>query len=125
MRPASIERFEALYFTSLAIGVLSAAVSWQTSVSIASPAFVITVQIATFAILLSLILLISRRRSDIARWMLAILFVLGAIVYIPAAGSILDSSPVLVVLSAFQLIFQAIALYYVFSPAARVWFKGV
>ena len=119
MRPTTIVAFEALYFVTLAIGVLQAYLSWDQLQAMASPFFIVTIQIVTVGLLILLTLLVSRRRSRFAKWVLVVLFVIGLpmTLRIFVSGQ-LAGSPLLTVSQSFL---QLIGLVLLFTPASRAW----
>ena len=66
-RPENITWFERLFLGSLLIGVIQAILTWQDSTREMSPATVLTIQGFSFALVITLTLLVSRRRSNVAR----------------------------------------------------------
>jgi hypothetical protein len=122
MRPQAVERFEMLYIVSLALGLVTSALTWKAATVMASPAFVLIVQGGTLALIAGLVLLVSRRSSNIARWVLLILFVVGVFFYIPTAGQLISDSVVVGLISAVQIALQAIAMVSIFSQSAKPWF---
>jgi hypothetical protein len=76
----------------------------------------------TFAVLLLLIFLIARMHQNWARWVFAVLFVVGlpfTVIGIPAA---LSSNPAAGAITLVQLVIQVTALTLIFVPSARPWF---
>lgn len=123
MRPKSVERFELLFLVSLGLGVVHSALKWEQLTQMTTAWVVLTTQAAILLIILGLVLLVSRRGSNIARWVLFVLFVLGGVMYIPSAAEIFAQNPVSAVLSSVQLVLQVTAMYFVFRPDAKPWFQ--
>lgn len=128
MRPPSIVWFERLSLLALAIGALVSALTWddvlasiQTTGMSGTVAAVI--HILLFALLVGLVLLISRRRSVAAKWVYVILFVAGLIVTAPGLGGIFDLG-LLGLVQAVQLLLQVIAVGLLFAPPASAWLRG-
>jgi len=119
MRPTTIVAFEALYLVTLAIGILQAYLGWQQLQAMASPFFIVTIQLVTLGLLVVLILLVSRRRSRFAKWVLVVLFVIGLpmTVKIFASGQLAGSAA----LTVCQSLLQLIGLVMLFLPASRAW----
>ena len=110
-RPASIRYFEHLTVASFAVGLLHQLSS--TTVGLVGT-FVVA------AITIGLALLASRRRKNWARWVLTIMFVLGA------GFTVLDMRAVLAIgyplVTVLVFLLQAIALALLFTQEASDWF---
>jgi hypothetical protein len=76
-RPASIIWFEGIMFGTLALGAIQSWLLWPSIVSVAGPAFLLTVEAGVLGFFAVLTLLVSRRRSNIAKWILIALAVVG------------------------------------------------
>lgn len=118
-RPRSILYFELLLLGSLGVGVVQSVVGWAEATKLTSAGFALFVQIATFAILIGLTLLISRGRSRIAMWISIALFLFGLPTYfaIFLKGQLLGSKAI----SILQVIAQAVGYALLFAPSARAW----
>ena len=123
MRPKSVEWFELLFLISIGLGVVSSALLWEQLTQIAGAVFTLIVQAATLLILLGVVLLVSRKGSNIARWVLVVFWVLGAIMYIPSMAGMFAQNMVAAVLSSVQIALQVVAIYFVFRPDAKPWFQ--
>lgn len=121
MRPRSVAIFEALYLLTILISVVQSSLGWHQVTAIASPALVIAVQVITMAILLALVLLVSRRRQNWARWVLVVLFVIG----LPALAKIVMSGqlPGSLWITIVQTVLQLVALFMLFTPPSQAWFR--
>jgi hypothetical protein len=127
MRPQTIVNFERVNIGALALGLVQDYVSWGTPKQQAIMAhhsllYFAAIQLFSFGLIVALTLLVSRRRSKIALWILVILFVLGvpATVLMAVRGQLLGSS----LISLIQCIAELVALIFVFTPSARRWMKG-
>ena len=116
-KPNHIKYFERAWLISLAIGVVISALSSQGMGITAA-----LMQTIVFVILLINILLISRKRSNIAKWVLIVMFVLGLPMYVPLL-SILLSAGFVGVLSLLQLTVQLVGFYFLFTHQSRQWFS--
>ena len=76
-RPAGIIWFERIMFGTLALGAIQSWLLWPSITSVAGPAFLLTVEAGVLAFFAGLTLLVSRRRSNIAKWILIALAVVG------------------------------------------------
>ena len=128
MRPPSIVWFERLSLIALAIGAAVSVATWDdVLLSLAGTGIGSTVAaailIVLFALFLGLVLLISRGRSMIAKWVYVILFVGGLLVTAPGLGGIFDLG-LLGVVQAVQLLLQVIAVGLLFAPPAGAWLRG-
>ena len=116
-KPNHIKYFERAMLISLAPGVVILALSSQ-GMGITAVLF----QTIVLVILLINILLISRKRSNIAKWVLIVMFVLGVPMYVPLL-SILLSAGFVGVLSLLQLTVQLVGVYFLFTHQSRQWFS--
>lgn len=123
MRPKSVERFELLFLISLGLGVVISALNWSQFVQLAGAEFTLIVQGGVLLVMLGLVLAVSRMGSNIARWALVVGFLLGAIMFIPSYAVMLALNPANVVLSSVQIALQVAAIYFVFRPDAKPWFR--
>ena len=84
--PTHIKYFEWLMLSSLALGILLSILTPPNHVTYdgktITTAFTMIVMVFTFSIILLLTLLISRKRSNIAKWVLVALFAAGLVTYI-------------------------------------------
>ena len=119
MRPKTIVAFEWLYLFTLVLGLFQATVMWDEITVTTSPAMVLTIQGITLAVVLALVLWVSRGRSNVAKWINVALFLLGlpGIVILYSGGLLLGWH----VISALQTLLQALALSLLFTPSARDW----
>lgn len=122
--PKHIKYFEWIWLGSLALGIIIAALSYSETVPAGMEIFAGFIQFFVFGIILLLVLLTSRKRSNIAKWILVVLFGLGAIFYIPQLA-ILFHIKIAGVLSSLQLLAQCVGLYFLFTQESREWFKNV
>ena len=116
-KPNHIKYFERAMLISLAPGVVILALSSQ-GMGITAVLF----QTIVLVILLINILLISRKRSNIAKWVLIVMFFLGLPMYVPLL-SILLSAGFVGVLSLLQLTVQLVGFYFLFTHQSRQWFS--
>jgi len=121
MRPNSVIWFERLFLATLAIGVLQSAYGWNAAVAASSVALVLTVMIVTFALILGLVFLVSRKRSRIALAVLVLLFAIG----LPGFYKIITSGPFFGVESValLQTVMELVALVFIFTPESRAWMR--
>lgn len=132
MRPTSIAQFDRYFLASLALGLINSVLSYRANVALleADPAlaqtgfgsgFVVTVVLFALGIPLLLWYFISRRASNIAKWILVVMTGLGLPLMIPTLPDMAErGGPTLfitVVLTALQLL----AISYLFRQDARDW----
>lgn len=123
-RPKQIVWFEWLMLGVLVLGIVNSWLSWPELVAQAQgrTGFLLTVQGGTFALLLALYLWISRGRSNVGKWILTVLFIVGLPFTIMAhfAGPVSFSGWI----SLAQTVAQIVAMVLLFTRDARAWFKG-
>lgn len=131
MRPASITLFDRLFLGAIVIGILNTALSFESvmaqlkadpavaELGMATPGFLIGSAALGYAISLLLWFFISRKASNIAKWILTVLTVIGALM-IPfsIATTPLVESLIVVTINALQLV----AIWCLFRPDAKAWF---
>jgi hypothetical protein len=122
MRPKSVKLFEVLFLVSLGIGLVISSLGWENLTQKAGAGSVLSVLAGTFLITVVLVLLISRKGSNVARWVLVVMFALGAIPYIPSLAGIFAQNPIIALLAAVQITLQVIALCLVFRSDTKPWF---
>lgn len=120
-RPNGVVWFERIIIATLALGLLNIWLAWPKVAAVRGPAFLLTTQLLTLAVLLALALFISRRRSNIAKWIMVGLFVLGLPIVFQqgASGQSHGALPITLI----QIIGQVVAYALLFTPASRRWFK--
>ena len=128
MRPKSIVWFEILSLVALALGVIAAILSWGGSVPgvggrAAEGSGIAIATGLTLALTLALILLTSRKRNNVAKWILVVLVVAALVMTLPQLGAMLRGGiPGLA--SVVSSLLQAAALFFLFTADGRRWFAG-
>jgi hypothetical protein len=126
MRPVSIEYFERLSFLSMMVGIAFTVLSWdpgQAERIHVGPMFLPLALALCYALLATLVLLISRKASLIAQGIFVLLFAAGVILSIRSVPAILsDGQTGLLQIALIAL--QALAIYFLFTPEARAWFRA-
>ncbi len=74
--------------------------------------------------MLLLILLTSRKRNNIAKWILVTLFGFGIVFYIPQLSSLFDIG-FAGVLSLIQVLTRCAGIYFLFAQGSRDWFRVI
>lgn len=132
MRPVSIVRFERLYLLAMLVGMVGTALSWSAMQAMrgVDPRIsattwnwtVIATIVITYAFSLLLLYLTARRRSNIARMIVAVLFGLGLVQTLWALATGAFPMTLLSAVSMTGFVLQAAAIYFVFRPDANAWF---
>ncbi|MGZ8998952.1 MAG: hypothetical protein ACXW2T_08865 [Allosphingosinicella sp.] len=126
MRPASIEYFERLSFLAMMVGIAFTILTWdpgQGERLRVGPMFLPLVLAGCYVLLATLVLLISRRASLIAQAIFLLLCAAGAVLAIPGVPAILDAG-LIGLLQIAQIALQGVAVYFLFTPEARAWFRA-
>ncbi len=121
-RPVSVRAFEALLLISLGIGIAVTSLTWAELTREAGSFTVLFFQALTVAILLGIVVLVSRRGSNLARWAFTVLVLLGAAVYFPQMADLFARRPLVAVLGATQVALQIFGVLLLFRPDARPFF---
>lgn len=120
-RPYEIVWFERIILGTLALGLLNSWLAWPQLFPMRGPAFLLTTQLLTLAIMLGLTFFIPRRRSNIAKWIMVGLFVVGLPIVFQQAFFGQLHGALLITLA--QLIGQIVAYAMLFVPSSRRWFR--
>ena len=125
MRPKSIVTFERLALLSLAAALVLAAFTWRGNLAAIEdarlPTSLLWVSYAIgFGVGLLLILLISRRASRIAKWILVVLTALSVVEMLTRIGDLLGNGVAGIVELAHMLLLVA-ALFFLFRDDAKAW----
>jgi hypothetical protein len=124
VRPKTIVYFERITLGMILLGVLQSYLTWD-RVAQAAAAYpggarpIIIMLIFTFALFATLTLLVSRRRSKIAMWILIALFALGLYGIVESVTR--EQLGSALIMTALGQIVQGIALGLLFTPSARRW----
>ena len=130
MRPASIVNFERVVLLSIILGIVNTILIWDRltaamAVTGMGSNFVITVQAITVALYLVLIWFISRRASNVARWIYVVLAAIGLGVGLMGVGQVqalYGTIPLVITIAQYALAIAS--LWLLFRPDANVWFRG-
>lgn len=129
MRPASIQWFERIYFATLAIGLINLLVHYGTLRDVmgnngGTMGLVMVSFLAGIAISLLFWYLVARRASNIAKWFLVVLVVIG-LVGLPGGFAMTGTLGVAyVAIGALSTLLQAVATGLLFTPESRRWFAS-
>lgn len=130
MRPRSINLFEGLSLAAVALGALIMALTWNSVMATVSASVrgagieeAVMILAALYVLLLvMLILLASRRANAVAKWLFTAIIVAELVMSLPRLPGMLRAGP-LGWASTAQLILQLVALWFLFVPASRTWFR--
>ena len=128
MRPPSIVRFEQAVYGSLGLSILSILVS-NDSVSRGPEgaelplSHVIVFQAVGLGFSIALIWLIARRASRIAKWLFVLLAVASLALQLAIPEWVFDTEGVEAAIIVGQDLLTFIALWMLFTPDSRAWFK--
>jgi hypothetical protein len=130
MRPRSINLFEGLSLAAVALGALIMALTWNSVMATVSASLrgagieeaVMILAVLYVLLLVMLILLASRRANAVAKWLFTAIIVAELVMSLPRLPGMLRAGP-LGWASTAQLILQLVALWFLFVPASRTWFR--
>ena len=122
--PDQIKYFERCMLASLAIGLINSILFYSQPAEEVRGVGSVLVQLFTAATILLLVLLTSRKRSNVAKWIFLIMYALGLIMYafIPQLTEHWTQG-LRGVISIVQLLIQLAAIYFLFTPEGRAWFR--
>jgi len=112
--PDTIKYFERCFLGSIAIGMV---------IAVAGDPGLMFFQFIGLAIMTLLILLTSRKKSNIAKWLLTIMFAFGMLIYIPSLMAILQEGIITGLLSIINTLLQCVGLYFLFHKESRIWYS--
>jgi hypothetical protein len=121
--PKVVKRFEIMELSILGLGIVHAALSYEASVAMSSPFFVLFIQTFVFFIMLWIILAITRKKSSFAKWLLVISSALSLPMYIPMLSDMLKNG-LIGLIAVVQLVLTLISLYYLFTPDFTAYIKS-
>lgn len=122
-RPASVARFEVLFIGTLVLGVVGSALQFEQFAALGGVGMVITFQAIILGLMLALVLWISRKRSNVGRWVLVALFSIGLPFSLPQIMAVLEMNVIAGVVMSGQLVLQVVALVFLFTAESRHWFS--
>lgn len=132
MKPRSIQLFDRLYLGALAVSLVSTIVFWDQTVAVAlaqpgmsyGPGFLIFTTAVGFSISLLLWFFASVRASKVAKWILVVLFGIGAVGFVIGFAAGTPVGGLQLVLGLAGMLLQAAAIWMLFRPDAQPWFSG-
>ena len=132
MRPYSIIQFDRFFLSSMGLGIINVALSFQDNLArleadpttaqmgLGSGFLVLTTSLG-FAIPLLLWYFVSRRASNVAKWILIGLTALGVLTIIPSLQQLAQVGTFTVVATLLITALQIIALTFLFRGDAKTW----
>lgn len=121
--PAEIESFERFMMGSLLVGGGVASLMYPDMVK-EMGTWIASLLVSGWLLgTMGLTIMISRKRSNLARWLFVVESAIALLPYAVYVGIMFDEFPVGHA-SVIQLGLQAFALYKLFTPPARAWFHG-
>lgn len=120
-RPVEIVWFERIMFGTLALGIVHSALLWSITRSTVGPGFALIAPSIVLAIYISLTLLVSRRRSSVAKWLIIAFSVFGLPIFISevVSGRYVGVPAITFV----QIVGELLAFGLLFTDASRRWFR--
>lgn len=128
MRPKSISRFEALALVSVALGAVAAFMTSGGAIPGAEGrgsggTLMVAATVISIVVSLVLILLTSRKASNVAKWILIVLVAVSAAMTLPRLGEI-GSAGTAGAVDVASVLLQVVAIFFLFTAEARAWFDG-
>lgn len=120
--PAEINAFEYRWLLAIAVSLLIAVLMFDYSVSMVGVELTLAINAVLFAVAVLLMLLVSRRRSNVARWLLAVPFNLLILFYDVSHFGVMHGTWGADYLAPVRLALMAWATWSLFTPAACAWF---
>ena len=135
VRPHSIIRFERFFLASLVLSLINMIISFSHSMKLlnADPIiggtnYAAVMLILTLGISLGIQLLlwffIARKASNVAKWILVVLTVLGIVTSIPSLGALASQGIGILTIAVIITSLQIIAVIHLFRPDAKAWLES-
>jgi hypothetical protein len=131
VRPNSIVQFDRFYLGAIVVGLINNLLTWnQTQAMLADPnvnpaglgtGFQIGSMVVGLAISLLLWWLVSRKASNIAKWIIVVLFGLGLIGVLMSIGTMMQLGMLSAVVALVGVALQGFAVFMLFKPDAVAW----
>lgn len=123
--PPEVRRFEGWFVASLATGMFVAILMYHEVIKEwGGPTQAAVATIVLFGGGWGLMIFASRRKSNLARWMLVVGSTIAILPYLAHVSLLLVEESALY-LSFVQAALQIVAIYYLFTPSSRAWFAGL
>jgi len=131
VRPKSIRLFELCYLGSILVGAVNTALTWaETNASVEAaqvkqmlgPWFVPLSAVFIYTLWLLLWYFTARARSNVARWVVVVFYVLSLIGFLFTLGVAAKSDGATLALSVLSLALTTAAVFFLFRRDAAEWF---
>ena len=126
MIPKHIKYFEWSFLISIGIGIIIVIYQYakiaNMAINIGGGFFVVITQVISIGIILLLVLLTSRKKNSVTKWVLTVFFVIGLVLYVISLLTI-QRLGLNDFLSIIQILAQCCGMYFLFSKSSRDWFK--
>lgn len=125
MRPKAIVNFERLFLASIVLSTVQLAMQAGARIGQVGPVTELVIEAAGILVSVLLVLLASRRRSNVARWLLVVLTALGLLATGITLGRDLGGGKgvdAAWLVSLLAIALQTAAVAMLFAPEAREWF---
>lgn len=126
MRPQSIKMFDMLFLASLAVGLVNAFVSYESTMAELAATglgigFFLAIMAFSYGIILLLWFFISRQASNVARWIFVVLTGIG-VAFMPFG--LFAMPPLEIILAIIVTALQIGSIYFLFQPDAKLFFEN-
>ena len=131
----SIQYFERCFLGGMAVGLINGVLTITfpsaAAANLSSTTLIISA-IGSLVISLALLFWTSRKKSNIAKWILIIFFIFGvysilntliAFFFFSATAELLGVTSYSLVIAPIALLLQAVGIYFLFTQEGRAWFK--
>lgn len=136
MRPQSIVTFERCYLGAWLIGLVNAALNWNTmmasldanpGVAALGPSLTTGIAIGTIVISAVITLLlwyyVARQGAVVAKWIVVVFFAIGLLSYLRGVLAGTMALGLTAVIGLVVVVLQGVAVWMLFRPDAKLWFE--
>lgn len=125
--PSNVRNFMLLAYLSLAIGIVSTVLHFDEINAMAAAKgmtnVVIAIDVIMFGLFAGLIAAASFGAQNWARWVFAILFLIGVPFAIFALPTLFQKDAVQAITAIVQTVIQGVAIFFIFTGNAKDWFR--
>lgn len=122
MRPQAIVHFEILYSISIVLSLLVTVLTWDQDADGLGVEAGIAGELLGALIYVGLMLWASQKGSNIARWIITVIFVIGFIFIVQSIPEIQEMGPIIAFTLPVHIVIQFAAIMFLFSSDAQPWF---
>ncbi|MDH3739317.1 MAG: hypothetical protein OER92_08980 [Alphaproteobacteria bacterium] len=123
MRPQSVVNFEILFVSSIVLGSIVSVLTWDKNVDGLSFEALLVAEIIGMLAYIALALWASRKGSNIARWIILVIIVLGFLGIWLNLSEIGQMGPIVVFTIPVYMVLQIAANLFLWSSGAQPWFE--